>query len=452
MCLAVIVGLAACDASPIDPTPARRAPTRASSTVTPPSGIFTWNAGSTVKVEQVLGDIDWERAAVWLAANPGATLPVPAPASVLTAGLTGSLFNVYGSDLGSSFDLGDSLVFLFGDTDTDSNPGNAVDVVGKSGATSGEQPLRLQFTMGGATGLEPGHITGGSHPMGAFNVPNAGIHVNGTTYVVANVNASVGAASPHATSESWVLQYNAGTGTFTDVRQLSATATGRFVYTALHSDTMANVPDRNVFIFGTGSYRASNIYLASVRADHFGYAAPTTKYFTGLDPVTGAPILSTLESDAMPIVFDNPLNTPGDTGTVGNISVAHPDGSPWWIMLYDGGRQSPDTRGIYFTYARKPWGPWATPQLIFHPVRDGAVHHFIHAPCQPWEPACVDDLLHGPVPGSNDPITTFGAAYAPMIIERFSRIQNQTLTLYYLVSTWNPYTVVKMKSTFTIAP
>ena len=38
------------------------------------------------------------------------------------------------------------------------------------------------------------------------------------------------------------------------------------------------------------------------------------------------------------------------------------------------------------------------------------------------------------------------------MIERFTRITNSTLFIYYTLSTWNPYTVVKMRSAFTIAP
>jgi len=38
-----------------------------------------------------------------------------------------------------------------------------------------------------------------------------------------------------------------------------------------------------------------------------------------------------------------------------------------------------------------------------------------------------------------------------MIVEQFTRVAGNTLRIYWLVSTWNPYTVVKMRSAFTIA-
>ncbi len=46
---------------------------------------------------------------------------------------------------------------------------------------------------------------------------------------------------------------------------------------------------------------------------------------------------------------------------------------------------------------------------------------------------------------------TRGGAYAPNMIERFTTVSGNTLTIYYTMSTWNPYTIVKMRSQFTIA-
>jgi hypothetical protein len=51
---------------------------------------------------------------------------------------------------------------------------------------------------------------------------------------------------------------------------------------------------------------------------------------------------------------------------------------------------------------------------------------------------------------ANDPQTERGAIYAPFMIERFLRVEGDSLKIYYVMSTWNPYTVVKMRSDFTI--
>jgi hypothetical protein len=37
-------------------------------------------------------------------------------------------------------------------------------------------------------------------------------------------------------------------------------------------------------------------------------------------------------------------------------------------------------------------------------------------------------------------------AYAPYVIERFTKLEGSELSLYYVLSTWNPYVVVLMKS------
>ena len=51
----------------------------------------------------------------------------------------------------------------------------------------------------------------------------------------------------------------------------------------------------------------------------------------------------------------------------------------------------------------------------------------------------------------NNPVTTRGGVYAPFQIERFARVAGDTLTISYTMSTWNPYTVVRMRSQFGIA-
>ena len=53
--------------------------------------------------------------------------------------------------------------------------------------------------------------------------------------------------------------------------------------------------------------------------------------------------------------------------------------------------------------------------------------------------------------GSNNVYTSPGGAFAPQIIERFVTVTGNTLKLYYNVSTWNPYVIVRMRSQFTIA-
>jgi len=60
-----------------------------------------------------------------------------------------------------------------------------------------------------------------------------------------------------------------------------------------------------------------------------------------------------------------------------------------------------------------------------------------------------DDELAGPVIGPDNlanPAAVPGSAYAPYVVERWTKVRGAELHLYYVVSTWNPYVVVLMKS------
>ena len=87
----------------------------------------------------------------------------------------------------------------------------------------------------------------------------------------------------------------------------------------------------------------------------------------------GQPTWSLAESSAVPIVTDlDPANP-----TIGNVSVFYSQPLGLWLMMYDGGRGSFSTEGMYFTYAAKPWGPWSTPQLVFNACRDKGFGNFM---------------------------------------------------------------------------
>ena len=58
------------------------------------------------------------------------------------------------------------------------------------------------------------------------------------------------------------------------------------------------------------------------------------------------------------------------------------------------------------------------------------------------------DGLAGPVIGKGqmDPEAVRGGAYAPYVVERWTKLKGSELSVYYVLSTWNPYVVVLMKS------
>ena len=386
---------------------------------------LTFNAGSTVKVEQLVGDIDYQT-------------------HKSTASQTAARYNILGSDIGYSFESNGKLIFAFGDTiSRDSSVLNyhAADPIASSTSTNPEAGMLLNYYT--ALDGTPLFVKPPGVVMGANDVPNSGITLPDGIYFIANTGADIGPANPHPSNVSVLVKFDETAKTFTGGRTISKLPGGHFIITA------PVLSGTDVYMFGTGSYRASDIFLQKVPANAFA-SGTGTQYFAGI--ANGQPVWMNSESDAVPVVQDNPMNGPAwpnDSPTAANLSVVYSADLKLWLMTYDGGRQSLSTGGAYFTYAAQPWGPWATPQLIFNQRRDGAVGTFIHDPSVVPNPP--GDGLNGPTIGPNDIYATPGAAYAPLMIGRFTTVTGNTLKIYYALSTWNPYTIVRMKSEFTIS-
>ena len=396
---------------------------------TPP--VLTYLPNSTTKVEQVIGDCDYE-----VQAKKGICQP--------TTSQTVTRFNILGNGQGGSFEHNGKMIFLFGDTiskDVSVVNYHASDPIAWSTSTDPESGLLLNFytnSDGSPLFVKPPGI-----PLGPDDTPNAGISVNGQVYLVCNTGSDTSLANPQSQDTSVLVQFNETAQTFTGGRTISHVG-GHFINVSMHAS------GSNVVMFGAGPYRSSDIYMQMTPASTFASGAGT-QYFGGL--VNGQPTWVSSDAAAVPVVQDNPLNGPAwpnDTPSVGNLSVAYSSTLSLWLMTYDGGRQSNKTRGVYFTHAPQPWGPWAKPQLILNDVRDNAYGVYIHNPNILPDPP--GDGLNGPVIGSNDPYTTAGGGFAPLMIERFLTVTGNTLKIYYSLSTWNPYTVVKMRSQFTITP
>ncbi len=367
--------------------------------------VITYVPGSTTKLEQLIGDEDKERH------RP-------------TLSRTVTRYGVQGTDLGYSFEHDGRAYFLFGDTV--GRLGRALDTIATTDARDPEQGVRLDFLTVGSDYLtiQPPGIS-----MGAFEVPVSGISLGGQMYVVVSTNHSM-----DRTTDRSVLTKFTPPATFQPLRTISQLPAGRFVKMSLHAEPgpMADLPPGGPFviIWGTGAYRKSDAYLSIVPAAHFE-TGEGTRYFAGLN-AAGKPMWSARESDAKPIV---------ENGTMGDLSVTWCKDLGLWLMTYDS--RPPAPRGILFSYSRTPWGPWSEPQILFNAVRDGALGKFIHNPRA--EP---DDGLAGPVIGKGraNPGAVHGGAYAPYVIERFTKLEGSELSLHYVLSTWNPYVVVLMKS------
>jgi hypothetical protein len=271
--------------------------------------------------------------------------------------------------------------------------------------------------------------------MGAFETPIGGISLDGQMYIAVRTNH----AADWSTDRAVLVKFTPPS-TFEPLWTLSQLPAGRFITLSLHAEPglepLAGLPPGGpyVMIWGTGVYRKSDAYLSIVPAAQFE-TGQNIRYFAGLD-TAGAPTWSANEADATPIVKN---------GTMGDLSVTWCKALGLWLMTYDS--RSPAPAGILFSYSRAPWGPWSKPQVIFNAARDGALGKFIHDPrLKP------DDGLEGPVIGAGqaDPAAVQGGSYAPYVVERWTKVQGPELDLYYALSTWNPYTVVLMKSRLTV--
>ncbi len=382
---------------------------------------LTYIPGSTHKINQLLGELDKQ------------THP-------LTLSRTESRYRLQGSDLGYSFEHEGKIYFLFGDTVGARN--GALDSMATSevGAEP-ERGVRLDFLTqnpGLYLTIQPPGIS-----MGAFEVPTAGLSLNGQMYVIVDTEHS----------EEWrtdrAVLTRVGSpitpGGFQPLRTISRRPDGKFIKMSLHTQpgTISGLPDGGSFVltWGTGYYRHSDLYLSIVPAAQFENGQGVL-YYAGLD-AGGAPRWEPRESAAAPIITN---------GTLGDVSVSWCRELALWLMTYDS--RAPAQAGILFSYSTTPWGPWSAPQVLFNAQRDGALGKFIHDPN-----ISPNDGLAGPVigKGQKDPSAVHGGAYAPYMVEPWTRVHpgaagGRELDLYYVLSTWNPYVVVLMSSRLQVAP
>jgi hypothetical protein len=360
---------------------------------------------STVKLEQLIGDEDKERH------KP-------------TASQTFTRFGVEGTELGNSFEHQGHTYFLFGPTLGRKSP--AFDTIATTDATNPEGGVHLDFLTNGGNSIavKPTGVT-----MAVMDVPVAGISLDGQMYVAVSTNFTKGRATDRSVLTKFVAPE-----TFQTIRTISELPDGRFIRMSMRAQPgpIAGLPAGGPFIFtwGTGRFRESDAYLSIIPVGQFE-SGKGIRYFAGLD-ASNAPTWSDNESDATSIVKD---------GTLGDISVTWCKDLGLWLMTYDRRTQ---LNGIAFSYSKTPWGPWSEPQILFNPMRDNAFGKFIHAPLRK-----NDDGLEGPVLGLRnkaDAAEVRGGAFAPYVVERWTKVQGSEIELYYVMSTVNPYVVVLMKS------
>jgi hypothetical protein len=339
-----------------------------------------------------------------------------------TINRTKSRYRLYGTDLGVPFTHHGRTYILFGDT-VGIRGGDAI---AYTTDTNPEDCLRLDFIQDDAGAYKPIKIPGIS--QGGFEVPTEGVSVNGKMYIYHTTDSTKG--KPATMGRSVVAVSNDDGKTFKYLYNFSRKHFINLSIVEVDSVNWPGLPSnvgRGLVIFGSGPYRRSNVRLAFEPADNIE-TGENILYFAGLDG-TGIPSWSENELDAQEL-FNQPC--------VGELSVSYNKFIRKWIMLYNcflpGGK-----RGINMRTADYPWGPWSESEVLFDPWKDGGYCHFMHTS---WSFKQCDHVEDSPKRGNE-----WGGEYGPYQYEDFAIGGNNATTIYFNLSTWNPYTVVLMKAT-----
>jgi Domain of unknown function (DUF4185) len=119
---------------------------------------------------------------------------------------TESRFGLFGTDLGSSFEHGGRLWFLFGDTWPVSHPTDNTDSVASTADTQPEPGIHFEFVNDGSRYRSPRLIGADGMPLsvGAFEVPIAGFSSGGQMYIFYSTDHFDETGGDNGLSAFWV--------------------------------------------------------------------------------------------------------------------------------------------------------------------------------------------------------------------------------------------------------
>jgi hypothetical protein len=419
--------------------------------------------GSSTKVCQLVGETDWLT-----------HLP--------TAAKTATNFGLDSVDLGFPVDGGapNPLYLLFGDAFPNGHtataiatapPDDALGFTNRTAVPDATSCLNLQFVTSAP------HVF--AHPtvqptiqQGSFNVPTGGVFLNNTLYAFfwtdhclvpsgltpnpitplrlpapsvlcpempdnSSIGRSVlaGASLGSPASFHWTPGTNG---------PLFLNMPSGFVYASASLPPPGPSPD--VPVFGVPRFRASIPYLALAPRGTFPNA-DTWRYFAGT--AGGMPVwISRQQWESGRNAAGEWVPPPGaeiyeaqpaNERCVGEHSVTWNAPLRVWLLLYVCEPWTVEAR-----FAPEPWGPWSAPITVLSAIE---------------QPGLTCTLIQGLTacpglaPGTGGP----GLFYAPFVMDRFTQDatppgpgQPKRATIYWLVSTWNPYTVVVMQSTLAL--
>lgn len=357
--------------------------------------------GRAEKISQLVGDYDREQ-------------------EEFTENLTNERYRLRATDLGVPFRDGGRTWILFGDTW--GAAGGDRDALAYTTDDNPEDGLSLDFVSDNNGTYVPIDIPDVS--QGAFEVPSEGLMVDDRMYIYhttdhnppVTMGRSVLARSVEKGGEAFTQLYDFSTRNFINI-SIVKVLPGEW-------ELLPESEGEGLVIFGSGDYRGSNVYLAYQHASEIE-DPDAIHYFAGIDN-NGKPLWESDENKALPLFdLDNPC--------VGEFSVSYNTVIDRWVMLYN----CSDPRGINLRTAKFPWGPWTESQIVFHPWDDEGYCNFIHVN---WEEQQCDSVHDA---GREN---EWGGEYAPYQFEHFATGRDSSTTIYFTMSTWNPYTVVLMKA------
>jgi len=427
----------------------------------------------TQKVCQLTGDWDSERG------KP-------------TASQTAFRFGVRGTDLGSSFEYddgknGNRIYFLFGDTWPSFDPGdlrpiNSDSIAWISANDDPEGPLALNFITAADTKYLPPAVKVSENPdkyidLKDYEVPLSGFSANGQMYVFFSTDhytSDVTCGDQHPTVDymgrsvlAKLQRLDKTDGMFNYLYDASCrpeicgdafNKKGKFINIApvvvkddkFHDLLQEMNMGEGVLLWGSGKFHESDPYLAFVPLDKI---EDRSAWEFAIPGDNGNVSWSNNESDAKEL-FYQPCDCHRQIGELGVTPIHYLDEKGnkkvKWLMLYSHG--DPPGLGfggirIHYRVADKPWGPWGVESyILFDPAYDLGYCHFMHV-SEDDKNNCdhvADDIPVGPP-------TRWGITYGPYPVSSFTKTDATTATIYWTMSTFNPYQVMLMKSTLRLS-
>ena len=378
----------------------------------------------TRKVEQVIGDWEFE------------TLQP-------TRQKTETRFNLLHSDLGASFEHQGKLWFLFGDSDPESPGWDEYhdDAIAWTTADNVDA-FRLEFLKDRRSGrgyLNP-RILGtvdGSDPeldvdLGTLNVPLDGLSDGQTMFVWFTTGGAARSLVARSDDDgrSFRKVFDFGETHFIDL----AVEAARGPIPGIPE----SVDEPYVLVFGSGNKDYHHVYLAALSRESLREAdRSAVRFLKEITPITGGLWelkWSPGEADATPIFR---IEHGKGVGAMSAVPHGWGFGEPLiqfnrtldqWTATYNAAR-----RTIRLRTAAQPWGPWSESIVLFDPSADYG-----------------DGPAFGRYIGDDktERLGGQGELYGPYVIEPFTRRgPNGQVELYWLLSPWQPYTVLLMEST-----